>query len=314
MKYAVFSDVHGNAPALRLALEDARKHGAEGFLFAGDYCISAPWPNEVIALIRSIPGAQVIRGNNDDLYVFPHDDSGQYEIARWCRDTLTDENRRWLHDLPEELTFSCEGVTVRMAHSSEAFVGKTLHAHYLTSSLARMYPDGNVAHETLLQDFRSRMAGDAAFTACIDHLEPGVYIFGHNHIQCFGDFNGRLLVNPGGCGDPLDCGECCAPYTLLTIENGRCAVTERRIPYDPGPLIAQVRQSSQYAAARVWSELMFMSWRTRREKMGSFIRYCIQFAERIGDPRRPFARDTWEAAYEEWRTIAPALQPELFVR
>ena len=58
---------------------------------------------------------------------------------------------------------------------------------------------------------------------------------------------------------------------------------------------------------------MFASWRTRREKAGSFIRFCVTYAERIGDIRRPFARDTWEAAFDEWQAIAPTLQPELFV-
>lgn len=214
MKYAIISDVHGNAPALRLALDDAREQGAEGFLFAGDSCISAPWPNEVVDLIRALPNAQVIRDNNNDMYVFPHDDSGQYEVARWCRSELTDANRQLLHDLPTELAFDCGGVTIRMAHSSEAFVGKTLHAHYRTSSLTRLYPDGPVTHERLLDDFRRRMTADTAFMAQIDHLDKGVYVFGHNHIQCHGDFRGRLLVNPGGCGDPLDCSECCAPYIL----------------------------------------------------------------------------------------------------
>ncbi len=314
MKYAIISDVHGNAPALRLALEDARRLGAESFLFAGDYCFSAPWPNEVVEMIRSLPNAHVIRGNNDDMYVFPDDISGQYEIARWCRETLTPENRQWLHDLPSELTLSCEGFTIRMAHSSEAFVGKTVHAYYRTSTLARTYPDSPVNHTVLLQDFRRTMAADEAFWEQIARLDKGIYIFGHNHIQCWGDFDGRLMVNPGGCGDPLDCGEFCAPYTLLNIEDGHYTVTERRIPYDPEALIEQVRQSEQYQVARVWSELMFSSWLTCREKMGSFIRYCIDYAVRIGDHRRPLAKETWEAAYDEWKRIAPALQPELFVR
>lgn len=305
MKYAIISDVHGNAPALRLALDDARREGAEGFLFAGDYCISAPWPNEVVDMIRSLPNAHVIRGNNDDMYVFPDDDSGQYEIARWCRSTLREENRQWLRDLPAEMTIDCEGVTIRMAHSSEVFVEKTLHAHYRTSALARFYADGNVSHETLLKDFRRRMTEDQAFNERISQLDRGVYVFGHNHIQCYGDFNGRLVINPGGCGDPLDCGECCAPYTLLDVKDGRCTVIERRIPYDPEWLIALVKQSDQYKAARVWSELMFSSWRTSREKMGSFLRYCIGYAERIGDHRRPFAKDTWEAAFDDWRQRFP---------
>lgn len=132
-----------------------------------------PWPNEVVDLIRALPNAQVIRGNNDDMYVFPHDDSGQYEVGRWYRSELTDANRQWLHDLPAELAFDCGGVTIRMAHSSEAFVGKTLHAHYRTSSLTRLYPDGPVTHERLLDDFRRRMTAGTAFMAQIDHLDKG---------------------------------------------------------------------------------------------------------------------------------------------
>ena len=59
MKYAVIADVHGNAPALHLAMADALDRGAQGFLFAGDYCIRAPWPNEVVALLRKDGPGQI---------------------------------------------------------------------------------------------------------------------------------------------------------------------------------------------------------------------------------------------------------------
>ena len=36
MKFAVISDIHGNAPALRLALADAAAHGVDGYVLAGD--------------------------------------------------------------------------------------------------------------------------------------------------------------------------------------------------------------------------------------------------------------------------------------
>ena len=100
MKFAIISDVHGNAPALRLALDDARKHGAEGFLFAGDYCISAPWPNEVVSIIRSLPGARIISGNDESHLHVPDGDDGQYEASRWCASTLSDDDKTWLDALP----------------------------------------------------------------------------------------------------------------------------------------------------------------------------------------------------------------------
>ncbi len=313
MKYAVISDIHGNAPALQHALTDAQAFGVDGYLFAGDYCVSAPWHNEVIALIRDLPNCYVIRGNNDVMSAYPEDNSGQYAVARWCRSTLTPENRHWLDSLPDTLTFSCEGCMLHMAHSSEAFIGKTLHTHFRSSTLARRFSDGPVSRAALLDTFRHTLHGDADFMSRISTLERGVYIFGHNHIQCHGDFDGKLIVNPGSCGNPLDCGDFGAPYTLLTIENGRCTVEERRILYDAESLITQVKESQQYAYARVWSELVFSAWRTCREKSGSFIRHCIAYADSISDARRPFAKDTWEAAYALWEAHAREWYPELFV-
>ena len=155
MKYAIISDVHGNAHALRLALEDARREGAQGFLFAGDYCISMPWANEAITLIRSTPNAHIIRGNDDvHLHVTDGDD-GQYEVSRWCTKAVTPENHAWLDALPDRLDFILEGVPVHMAHSSEAFVGKALHARFRTSLLPSLYPDGPVSRDALTEDFRT---------------------------------------------------------------------------------------------------------------------------------------------------------------
>ena len=37
------------------------------------------------------------------------------------------------------------------------------------------------------------------------------------------------------------------------------------------------------------------------------------YAASIGDDRRPFAKDTWEAAYAEWAQHAREWFPELFV-
>ncbi|MBP5450736.1 MAG: metallophosphoesterase family protein [Treponema sp.] len=44
MKYAIISDIHGNFPALQAILKDAKNQNINHYLFAGDYCLSGPWP------------------------------------------------------------------------------------------------------------------------------------------------------------------------------------------------------------------------------------------------------------------------------
>lgn len=312
MKYAVISDVHGNAPALRLALADAAERGAEGFLFAGDYCISAPWAKEVVQILRGLPNARIISGNDEQHLHVPAGNDGQFEVSRWCASVLSDEDKAWLDALPERCSFVCEGVAMHMAHASQAFIGTTLRERFRTSVLPGLYPDGPIPHETLQADFR-RLWEKEAFRETIHALTPGVYIFGHNHIQNWANFDGRILVNPGSCGLPLDCGDFGAAYSLLTIQDGDVSVEERRIPYDAEALIARAKATGQYAAARAWSELIFSEWRTCREKIFQFLAHCERYADRMGDPRRPFARDTWEAAFAEWEKHAPEWYPELFV-
>lgn len=312
MKFAVLSDIHGNAPALQLALADAAAHKADGYLLAGDYCISAPWGHEVVALLRSLPNAYIIRGNDEAHLDVPPGDDGQFEVSRWCMSTLSREDKAWLDALPEELSFSCEGVSIRMAHSSQAFVGKCLHEKFRTSVLPGFYPDGPADRDALQADFRRLWEKDE-FRKHIHCLSEGVYIFGHNHIQNWADFDGRILVNPGSVGLPLDCGAFGAAYSLLTIEDGTISVEERRIPYDAEALISRVKATGQYDAARVWSEIIFSEWRTVREKVFQFLHHCERYAASVRDTRRPFAKDTWEAAYAEWAAHAREWHPELFV-
>ena len=312
MKYAVISDIHGNAPGLRLALADAAAQQVDGYLLAGDYCISAPWAREVVDILRGLPNAHIIRGNDEAHLDVPPGDDGQFEASRWCMSTLTADAKAWLDALPETLIFTVEGVTIHMAHSSQTFVGKCLHEKFRTSVLPGFYPHGPASRDALQADFRALWKKEE-FRSHIAALEKGVYVFGHNHIQAWGAFDGRVLVNPGSCGLPLDCGTFGAAYSLLTIENGIVSVEERRIPYDAEALILQAKSTGQYAAARVWSEIIFSEWRTVREKVYQFLHHCERYADRIGDTRRPFAKDTWEAAYIEWLEHAQTWHPELFV-
>lgn len=299
MKYAIISDIHGNMPALQLVLEDAQKNSADAFLFAGDYCISAPWFNEVVACMRSLPNTRFICGNEERYLHIPDGDDGQFAVSRWTAHSMHADDIAWLDALPEQLAWECEGVAMHMAHSSEVFIGKAETGTFRTSLLPKRYP-GKITHDFLLSDIRRTLAQNAVFKEQCKMLPSGIYIFGHTHSQWHARFGGCLFINPGSCGVPLDCSEFGAPYTLLTIENGQCTVEERRVPYDVEELISSVKHTEQYQAAHVWSEVIFSEWRSCRERVMYFLKHTEKYAQRIGDPRRPFMPDTWEAGFEDW--------------
>lgn len=314
MKYAVIADIHGNLPALELVLNDAEKQGAKGYLLAGDYCISAPWANQVLDRLRGLPHACHIRGNDENHLDVPPGDDGQFAVSRWCASTISPENKAWMDALPEKIMLTCQGVSIHMAHAAQAFVGDTIFTHFNAGSLPFRYPNGAIGWQDLNADFQHTMAADSGFQSALSGLTPGVYISAHNHIQCWGNFSGRLFLNPGSCGLPLDCGEFAACYALLTIENGKARVEVRRISYDVEKLIEQVKATEQYTAARVWSETIFSEWRTRREKVWYVLQNAERYAQEIGDLRRPFAPDTWEAAFRRWQETEQYKYPELFAR
>lgn len=300
MKYAIIADVHGNMPALKLVLEDAQKHGAESYLLAGDYSIRAPWFNEVIPALRNLPNARAICGNEEKYLHMPKGEDAQFAICYWAASRMRPENLAWLDNLPERMDWTEGETTFHMAHSLSAFLGNELSNLFRTTLFALRYPDPPITSDRFLADHYKLLENHPHFAQKLADLPEGVYIYGHNHAQAHMRFGNHLLINPGSCGQPLDCMEFAACYTLLTIENGQWLVEERRIPYDPKPLIEQIKQSEQYTAAPVWTNLVFLDWLTCSEHMVYFLHYAEAYANRIGDTRRPFMADTFRAAFEEW--------------
>ena len=76
MKVAFFSDIHGNLPALEIAIKDAG--AVDGFIILGDVVNYGPWSNECVALIESLPSCTKIKGNHEDYFIKGKCISGNY--------------------------------------------------------------------------------------------------------------------------------------------------------------------------------------------------------------------------------------------
>lgn len=68
-KTCVFTDIHGRLDEL-LRLLDKVPDGAK-LIFLGDYIDRGSQSAEVVALVRSLPGAVVLRGNHEDMMCNP---------------------------------------------------------------------------------------------------------------------------------------------------------------------------------------------------------------------------------------------------
>ena len=310
MKYAVISDVHGNYPALQAVMEDVRKQGISHCLFAGDYCISGPWPDECIAVIRKIPEKHIIRGNEEKYLenLAGKDQSqwtdGQMQASYWCYRNIRRDHLDYLLNLPNTADFDCNGIKIHMAHSSMAFLGTYPFYTWNSVTIAERSKRKDADPVKILTEISGEWDRDPAFQEAVSKLEKGIYIFGHSHIQWSYQARdaGVYLINPGSCGLPLDGIRDSVPYTVLEITGaGQVNIEEKRIPFDKSAYIRAVMETGLYREANIWCRVIMRELAAAREHVHFFLKFVEQYAEDIRDDRRPYALETWEKAYEIWK-------------
>lgn len=309
MRFAIISDIHGNLPALSACLEDARQNGVDSYLFVGDYCISNPYPDECIDRIRNIQNKHVIRGNEENYLenLRGKDQTawtdGQMQVSYWCYRNVSTDNLHWLLRQPARIELACQNRVLHLAHSSADFIGDCEHQRWSSVKTAIRYGDAFIEQQKLREDIRSDLAADSRFQDLLQTLPEGIYIFGHTHVQwSYQTADQRhIFINPGSCGLPLDCIRDGVPYTILELaEDGAVNVEERRADFDTESYLEAFDKSSQFEHANVWSRLIAMQLRTRREHMNFFLQFVESYAQKIRDSRRPYTVSTWEQAFAEW--------------
>lgn len=309
MKYAIISDIHGNLPALDAVLEDAEKSGVDSYIFAGDYCISNPYPNECISRIRAIPNKYVVRGNEEKYLekLVGQDPAawtdGQMQVTYWAYQNISADNLQYLLSQPAKIQLTYQNRVLYLTHASSDFIGDGEYRNWSTGQVARRYGDSFISQDTLREDICKDLSQDNQFQGMLRTLPEGIYIFGHTHVQwSYQTEDGRhIFINPGSCGLPLDCIREGVPYTILELSgSGAAVVEERRVPFDIEAYVQSFQKSDQFKKANVWSRVNVKELLQRREKMTFFLQFVEEYARKIGDSQRPFSVPTWEQAFAAW--------------
>ncbi|MCK6693236.1 MAG: metallophosphoesterase [Thermoanaerobaculia bacterium] len=104
MKVVVFSDVHGNLPALELMLK--REAGADRFICLGDVVNYGPWSRECVELVRSLKNCVCLMGNHETYFRNRKYDGVHPLPQKFFEICIRDFDRfDWIEKLPEDYLF-----------------------------------------------------------------------------------------------------------------------------------------------------------------------------------------------------------------
>jgi predicted phosphodiesterase len=232
VRYALISDIHANLPALEAVLADIDGRGVDAVYHLGDLVGYAPWPNEVVALLRE-RGIQGIAGNYDSTtatdykhcgcrYEDPLQEEQSHLSYAWTRAHVTPETKRYLAGLPFRLDARPLGGHVGGLRLILVHGNPVLNTVYWTEDR----PDR----------FGTQMAGIAGATA------GDVVAFGHTHLPWHRTIEGIHFVNTGSVGRPKD-GDWRAGYVLLELGEGEARVEFVRVEYDVERAARAIRES-----------------------------------------------------------------------
>ena len=108
VKFALFSDIHGNLEALEAVLADIVSERVQELVCLGDIVGYGPNPAECLEIIRRL-SCPVVLGNHDEACVEPDREEGLNEYARagivFARKQLSNVQKNWLGNRPLQLDF-----------------------------------------------------------------------------------------------------------------------------------------------------------------------------------------------------------------
>jgi putative phosphoesterase len=295
LKVALIADVHANLPALEAVMKHAWGKGCEAFWNAGDSVGYGAFPEEVVTLLRR--HAVNVVGNYDRKVLDVKKKGGFRKQAgmpekqmafNWAYENLSEESRRWLRSLPEQLRMEVEGKKVLLLHASP------------------LSPKEHLSKETPLSRFEALAeAADADLVVC-----------GHSHRPFTLRAKGTVFVNPGSVGRPDD-EDARASYATVFLRKGVFRLCHYRVEYDveraadearrrglPEPFAQMLLRGTDLGSVLAEDEPPCGSERTTRASAGELLDSARKLAEVCG-AEEGHARQVERLALELFDLLRP---------
>lgn len=307
MRIGIFSDMHGNLAALEAILADMRAQGVDVILFAGDAFGELDKPVETVERMRGLPSLRMVRGNRERYMAgLEREEQRTWNTEQlaplyWNYHMLGGARRAWLYGLEDLATYTFAGLPpVTMAHE-----GVQMLPSGATERIGGMQcidwatPGGELPRGEVNRQVWAFLQADNGLVEDLRRLSPGVYICGHTHVQWHADFDGRILINPGSAGLPLDLVPG-APYTLLEGMDGAWRIEERRVAYDIDGALASLKASDAYAKSPIFFRIITAQLRDARLYWSPFLCLAEEIAIARGRAHWPVDNEVLYAAADVW--------------
>ncbi|MEG2789147.1 MAG: metallophosphoesterase family protein [Romboutsia sp.] len=182
MRIAIISDIHSNIYALDKVISDIKNRNIDMIVCTGDLVGYATRPNEVIQRIRE-EKILTIMGNYDEAignskivcgcdYPNPKDAEEASLSMLFTGQETTDENKKYLRNLPKEASFTFNNKTIRFVHGSTRVINEYLK-------------EDSIEAKEVMND-----------------LLDDILVCGHTHIPYVKYYGKKLLINAGSIGKP----------------------------------------------------------------------------------------------------------------
>ncbi|KXA90327.1 hypothetical protein AKJ39_00845 [candidate division MSBL1 archaeon SCGC-AAA259J03] len=202
-KIGIIADPHANLNALEAVFEDMPE--VDKIICAGDLVGFGPRPNEVIEAMKK-KNVLCVQGNHDHAVINKKVGSFDEETAKaikWTWKNLKKENLNYLKKIRKKTKINEEGYEIFMTHGTPR--------NHLKESL---FPG----------------ASKRALVNMTQGVKADIIVLGHTHVPLEQTIQGKLIVNPGGVGQPRDRNPD-ASYMVLKLGDEK-ELTHSRVSYD----------------------------------------------------------------------------------
>ena len=187
MRIAIISDIHGNLEALKTTLQDIEKRNVDKIICLGDIIAKGVHQKECLELVKEKCDI-VLQGNCDCSFSAKHKNIEELSEAeqrriKWNQTFLSDEDRKYLLNLPYCYELYLSGSLVRLFHATPTAIDKVV---LNLDSFETKYKMFLPSEKTQTQNVAD------------------VVIYGHIHHPYLDKLYNKTLINIGSVGNSFD--------------------------------------------------------------------------------------------------------------
>lgn len=242
-KFAIITDIHGNADALERVLDDIdRRDDIDKIYNLGDNIGIGHETNKVLDIIFDRDDMEMIAGNHDEAIMsivnqtpYPKDLADKfYEHHQWIEGHLDEEYYDALNQLPRYIEKTICGKKILFIHYE--IPNDKMEARIDEQPFSDIVKDDEQQMQELFAD-----------------KEADLIVFGHNHRLHMFDDKSTIYFNPGSVG--LNNGSNTV-YGIVTIDEHEINVERVKLAYDDEEFIAGFKEKQVPATDFIFKNFM----------------------------------------------------------